>query len=392
MQFKSCAIAIIRCATILMVCAPASAFAQSTKSGDSVTISATQLRPLEIEEAKAFPFKQQRVAIGQIAFNEDQSTVVVAPFSGRVTKITGKVGDVVKRGATLFEIDSPEVAQAQTDLISALHAGEKVRSQMNLAKRVFDRQTLLMSQRATSQREADQARADLSGAEVDLKNAAGGVLAARNKLRVLVGRSEGDIERIERDKTVNPLITVNAPIAGTIVARKIGPGQFVRTESGDALFSIADLSTMWLKAAVPENDIGNIRAGQIVEVKVGAFPDRTFKAEVTTIAAASDPVTHRVVVRSEIANPDGLLRPEMFATFKIFTGQGDSVIAVPDASVIREGELSFVYVQTKAVTFQRRRVVTGLEQDGKVEIREGLKPGEKVVWRGAIFVDNEWKQ
>ncbi len=376
----------------MLACAPPNAIAQSTKSGDSVTISDTQLRPLSIEEAAAFPFKQQKVAIGQIAFNEDQSTVVVAPFSGRVTKIMAKVGDVVKRGAPLFEIDSPEVAQAQTDLITALHVVDKARSQVNLTKRVFDRQTLLLSQRATSQREADQARADLSAAEADLKTSAGGVLAARNKLRVLVGRSESDIERIERDKIVNPLITVNAPITGTIVGRKIGPGQFVRTDSGDALFSIADLSTMWLKAAVPENDIGNIRVGQSVEVRVGAFPDRTFKAEVTTIAASSDPVTHRVVVRSEIANPDGLLRPEMFATFKIYTGDGGPSISVPDASIIRDGDLSFVYVQTKPVTFQRRRVVTGLEQDGRVEVREGLKTGEKIVGRGAIFVDNEWKQ
>src|SRR5262249_36150420 len=129
----------------------------------------------------------------------------------------------------------------------------------------------------------------------------------------------------------------NAPIEGTVIGRKIGPGQYVRSDSGDQLYSIADLSTMWLKANVPENDIPFVRVGQEIEVNVTALPGRTFKARIVAIAHSSDSSTRRIVVRSEIPNPDGVLRSEMFATFKIATGNDAPSPAVPVEAVIWEG-------------------------------------------------------
>ena len=144
--------------------------------------------------------------------------------------------------------------------------------------------------------------------------------------------------RVERERLINPLITINAPIDGTVIARKVGPGQYVRSDSGDPLYSISNLSTMWLKANVPENDIPLVRVGQEIEVRVAAVPDRVFKARVIAIGAASDSATRRVSVRSEIPNPDGALKSEMFATFKIATGDGESSPGVPTDAVIWEGE------------------------------------------------------
>jgi cobalt-zinc-cadmium efflux system membrane fusion protein len=362
------------------------------KINDTVQVTADQLHQLDVVRVELCSFRQFKPAIGQIAFNEDASTVVLTPFSGRVTRLIARIGDDVKRGDPLFEIDSPEVVQTQTDLIAAVQALEKSRHQLTLAKRVLERQTGLYADKATSQRELDQARADHASAETDLRTAEGTLTAARNRLRVLVGRSEQEVERVEHERVINPLITINTPIDGTVIGRKVGPGQYVRSDSGEALYSVSDLSTMWLKANVPENDIPLVRVGQEIEVRVAAVPDRVFRARVIAIGAASDSATRRVSVRSEIPNPDAALKSEMFATFKIATGDGEIAPGVPAQSVIWEGETAAVWVEREPMLFQRRKVRMGLVLDGRLQVREGLKPGEMVVGRGAIFVDNEWRQ
>jgi cobalt-zinc-cadmium efflux system membrane fusion protein len=336
-------------------------------------------------------FAATRPAIGQIAFNEDASTAVLSPFSGRVTRLLQKIGDDVKRGEPLFEIDSPEVVQAQTDFIGALQALEKAKSQLNLAKRTLDRQLALLSDKATSQRDVDSARNDHAAAESDLATAQGAVSAARNRLRVIIGRDGQEIERLERERVINPLITINAPIDGTVINRKIGPGQFIRADAGEPLYSISDLSVMWLKAYVPESDIALVRIGQQLQVKIAALPDRVFSARITSIGAASDQQTRRIVVRSEIENPERLLKAEMFATFRIATGEPTARPSVPVASVIRHGEAASVWVEREPQVFERRSVRLGSEFDGFVQILAGLRSDERVVGRGAIFVDNEVK-
>jgi membrane fusion protein, heavy metal efflux system len=379
----------------VLLSGPQLAMAQTPQSpapkGNTVRVTADQMHQLEIAKVDATVFRAEKQAIGQIAFNEDMSTLVLTPFSGRVTRLIAKIGDAVKRGDALFEIDSPEVVQAQTDLIAAVQGLDKSKSQLALAKRTFDRQTGLYAVKATSQRELEQANTDHTAAETDVKTAEGVLTAARNRLRVL-GRSDAEVARLEKERLINPLITIAAPIDGTVIARKVGPGQYVRSDSGEPLYSIADLSLMWLKANVPENDIAFVRTGQEIEVKVLAIPDRVFKARISAIGSASDAATRRVVVRSEIANPDGALKSEMFATFTIVTGNGEPEPAVPVEAVVRDGDLAFVWVERGPTLLERRRVRLGMEQNGRLQIRDGLKTGEQVVVRGAIFVDNEWRQ
>lgn len=356
-----------------------------------VTVTSDQMRQLEVVPANVKVFTSTKYAIGQIAFNEDASTAVLTPFSGRVTRLLKKVGEDVRRGEPLFEIDSPEVVQAQTDFIAALQAHEKTKSQFNLTKRTLDRQLSLLNDKATAMRDVDQARNDNAAAESDLATAQGTVSAARNRLRVIIGRDGQEIERLEKERVINPLITINAPIDGTVINRKIGPGQFVRADAGEPLFSVSDLSVMWLKAHVPESDIAYIRAGQELQVKVSAFPNEVFTARITTIGASSDQQTRRIVVRSEIDNPRRILRAEMFATFRIATGEPMSRPVVPVTSIIREGAATSVWVESGPKIFERRQVELGGEINGQVQVTAGLKPGERVVGRGAIFVDNEVK-
>jgi cobalt-zinc-cadmium efflux system membrane fusion protein len=359
------------------------------KNPDIVRVNVDQLHQLSIVPVATERFSIQKLAVGQIAFNEDASTVVLTPFSGRVTRLIARIGEEVKRGDPLFEIDSPEVVQAQTDLIAALHGLEKAKSQLALAKRVLDRQTGLLADKATSQRELDAARNDFAAAESDLATAQGTQTAARNKLRVIVGRDKAEVERLERERSVNPLITINAPIDGTVIGRKVGPGQYVRTDAADPLYSIADLSTMWLKANVPETEIAHVRVGHEIEVRVTALPDRLFQARISAIGAASDTATRRIVVRSEIPNPDRLLRADMFANFKITVGGGEPSPVVPVDAVIRDGNEAAVWVVREPLVFHRRKVRLGMEREGRVQVLEGLDGGEQVVARGAVFVDNE---
>ena len=139
---------------------------------------------------------------------------------------------------------------------------------MIAAQRQGERQTRLIKDKATSQREVDQALNDQAAAESDFKTAEGTLTAARNRLRIIIGRDQEEVDRLERTRVINPLITINSPIDGTVIARKVGPGQYVRADIADPLYAIADLSTMWLKANVPEVDIPS--SGLAIEIKITA--------------------------------------------------------------------------------------------------------------------------
>ncbi len=380
--------------TVLGGCLMASgeAAAQSAlKTSDSVRVTAEQMRQLSVTRVQSYPFRVQKFAIGQIAYNEDTSTAVLAPFSGRVVRLIAKIGDRVKRGEPLFHLDSPEVVQPQNDFIAAVTALNKARSQLDLAKIIEKRLKDLYEGKAAPLKEWQQAQAQLVAAQNDLRSAEITLEAVRARLRI-VGFTDEEIASLQEKGTIRRATPIPAPIDGTVIARKVGLGQYVRNDTGDSLYIIADLSTMWLKAQVPEIDIPLVRVGQDLEVKVSALPDRLYKARITVISTATEAATRRIVVRSEIPNPEGALKSEMFASFKIATGADEPTPAVPVEAVIREGDLATVWVEQEPMLFKRRKVRLGMEQEGRVQIREGLEEGEQIVARGAIFVDNEWRQ
>lgn len=350
-----------------------------------------QLHQLDVVAAEPYAFRRQKAAIGQIAYNEDATTPVVTPFPGRVTRLIAKVGDAVKRGDPLLEIDSREVVQPQSEFIAAVAAVNKARSQLDLARTVEKRQKDLYGGDAIALKEWQQAQAGLVSAENDMRAAATSLDAARHRL-LIIGRTHGEIDALQREGAISRIATIRAPIDGTVIARKVGPGQYVRSDPPDPLYAIADVSTMWLKAHVPEIDIPLVQIGQKVEVKVTALPGRVFAARIIAIGAASDVATHRVVVRSEIPNPDRALKAEMFASFRIMTGRAETSPSVPSDAVIREGALAVIWVERQPMVFERRPVKIGMEQAGRIQIAEGVTVGERVVARGAIFVDNEWHQ
>jgi membrane fusion protein, heavy metal efflux system len=266
---------------------------------------------------------------------------VMTPFSGRVTRLIAKVGDQVRRGDPLLEIDSPDQVPPQNDFIAAQTARNKARSQLSLAQIVEKRARDLYEGKATPVQGIAAAEAQLVAAENDMRSTDTAFEAARIRLRI-VGRTDTEITALEQHGTITRVTPINAPIDGTVISRKVGPGQLVKADSGEALYVIADLSTMWLKAQIFEQEIASLRVGQEMEAKVAAAPNRIFKA-----------------------------RP-----------------AVPTVAVIREGDVATVWVETEPMLFKRRVVEIGIQQEGFTQVRSGLAIGELVVARGAIFVDD----
>jgi cobalt-zinc-cadmium efflux system membrane fusion protein len=334
-----------------------------------------QLKTLSIATVATGDFQRIEVTDGSIALNGDLTTPVYSPFSGRVTRVVAKPGDVLTRGAPLATIDAAEFVQAQNDLIAAV-------AQSRLARTNETRKRGLYEAKGGSLQDWQQAQADLATAEVALK-------AVRNRLRIL-GKSDSQIDALETSDRMDATATLEAPIGGVVVDRQVGPGQYVQSGAGTPLFTLADLSSVWLVANVREEDAPFIRKGQAVEVNVSAFPGQVFKARVTYVASQVDPNTHRLPVRAEMPNPEGALKPEMFATFRIITSAGTPSPSVPESAVVYDGTDAHVWVVQGGGDDQvigLRAIKVGRTDTGGVEVVDGLKTGERIVTRGSLFID-----
>ena len=349
-------------------------------------LSDAEMRTLRIEEVQPREFRAERVAEGRIAYNEDRSTPVFSPYSGRVVRVLAKLGDQIRAGEPLLEVETTDLAAAANDLLSALDASNKARSTLEQALREERRQNSLFSARAASQRDVEQARVAAANAAADLRSAEAALAAARDKLRVL-GRSQDQVTRIEATRQVDAVVPVASPIGGTVVQRRVGPGQWLSTGGSDPIFTIADLSTMWLVAAVREMDAPLVRLDQQVEVTVGALPGRRFEARIASVGAGLDPATRRLTVRAEILDPEHLLKPEMFATFHIALGDSKRSVALPAGAVVHRGSEASVWVALDGNRFILRRVATGIRSGDMLEVTDGLNAGERVVTGGALFID-----
>jgi len=347
-------------------------------SGDApvqtVELPESVIASVKIQPAEERDFPLEKEAIGSIDFNEEMTLQVFAPYQGRIIDLFAKVGDEVKQGETLFTIDSPDLVQAASTLIST--AGVLELTTRNLA-RLRD----LVKTKAAAQKDLEQAISDQQAAE-------GAYKAARDAVRIF-GKSEAEIDRMVTERRVDRALVVPSPITGRITARNAAPGLFVQPGSAPAPYSVADISTMWMLASVHESEIPRFKVGQQVKARVMAYADRVFEGRITTLGPAVDPNTHRVLVRSEIADPNHELRAGMFATFVIRVGDPVRAVAVPANGVVREGDGTMtVWVTTDRRRFSRRTVTTGMQRDGYTQIVEGLQLGELVATDGALFLSN----
>jgi cobalt-zinc-cadmium efflux system membrane fusion protein len=225
-----------------------------------------------------------------------------------------------------------------------------------------------------------QAEADLARAQDDVRRSQAAVSAAEHRLR-LFGK--------EPDETaaVDPKVTLRAPITGTIVDRKVGPGQYVKPDSPDPLFLISDLGTLWVLVDVYESDVAAIHLNMPVEVAVSAYPDKVFPARISFISPTVDPTTRTLRVRCLVPNPNGLLKPDMFATIKIGAAGKQPMTTIPSSAVVVEGSDSLVFVADSQGHFRKRTVHVGKEVDSGFIVDSGLRSGEVIATRGALLLN-----
>jgi membrane fusion protein, heavy metal efflux system len=345
-----------------------------------------QWATITTEPVVQIAFRDEQTTDGKIAIDDDISTPVFSPYSGRVTRLIAKPGDHVERGAPLFAIEANEVVQAQNNLITALSALNKARSVQRLAEITEKRQHDLYDAKAGALKDWQQSQSDLIGAQNDYRSAEIGLTAVRNQLHIL-GKSDEDINNFQATARMNAEALVHAPLAGTVLLRKVGPGQFLNSGATDPVFIIGDLSKVWLVANVREVDVPKMGIGQPVEVRVLAYPDRIFKARIAYVAPSVDAATRRLQVRAAVENSDGALKPEMFASFNIVTGNISAAVGVPKQALIYEGSNARVWIANADDTIASRQIRVGRTANGMVEVTEGLTAGERVVTHGGLFID-----
>jgi cobalt-zinc-cadmium efflux system membrane fusion protein len=352
---------------------------------------AAQWAGFKIEPVRLVSFRPEQVTEGSIAIDDDLTTPVFSPYSGRVIRLIAKLGDHVEQGAPLFEIQASEFVQVQNDLITALANLQTARSQLTMAQTTEKRAHELYLAQGGALKDWQQAQTDLVTAQNTVRADEIALHTVRRRLRIL-GKDDAEIAALEAQPTqkLDSVTTVRAPIGGTITQRQIGLGQFINSAAAGAsnpVYTIGNLSTVWLIANVREVDAPLMQLGLPVEVHVLAFPGRVFKAKISWVAPSIDPNTHRLSVRADVENPDRELKPGMFANFSIITGEAATAPAVPQHAIVYEGETARVWVAGEDGTIAARSVRVGQTADGMVEILGGLTEGEKVVTSGALFID-----
>ena len=359
---------------------------QSRKGSGFYTPSPAEWASLTIQPVTEKAFRAEYVTEGKIGIDEDRSTPVFSPYTGRVTKLLVRPGDSVTKGQPLFVIEAADTVQAQNDYISAITGLNKAQSALDLAKIQDTRAKDLFEGKAVPLKDYQQSQATLVQAQNDVRSSQTALEASQNKLRIL-GFTDDAIASLQQKGRLNPETTVFSPIGGTVVQRKAGPGQFVSTGASDPVYVIGDLSTVWLIAYVRETDAANVAVGQDVNFNVMALPGKQLSARVNYVAAAIDPTTRRLLVRATIDNKDGRLKPEMFANVTLYSPDGHPAIGVPKQALIYEGDQVRVWVAHNDKSIELRSIKPGLINGDLVEVSQNLKPGEQIVTKGSLFID-----
>jgi cobalt-zinc-cadmium efflux system membrane fusion protein len=342
--------------------------------GDEVWLTADQLREarVEMQPVMSHAVGNEVVTSGKVTFDDLRVGHIFSPVSGRVTRILADPGQRLKKGAPLAIIESPDVGNAFADL-------GKAQADLIAAEHDLARQKELYGASASSQKELEAAQDNFGKAKAEMER-------ARQKAR-LFRRGSAD--------AVTQEFTLRAPIEGEVIARSVNPGAEVQGQysGGTAveLFTVGELDSVWVLADVFEVDLGRVRKGAPVSLKVVAYPDQVFSGRVDYIAGSLDPVARTARVRCSIANPNRALKPEMYATVSIGVA-GSSVPAVPRSAVLRIADQTVVFVQVGQAQDGRlkfaRKIVAVNEDEGAeyVPIVRGLGVGERVVTAGGILL------
>ncbi len=323
----------------------------------------------------------QLTTTGQVDFDQTRLAHVSPRISGRVHRVRSTLGENVRAGQTLAEIDSIELGQAKAAFLQA-------KSKMELAGKSFERAQSLLADRIASQQEALEA-------EAELREATAGLHTAEETLH-LYGLSQGQVDALTYDDQAASIYPLRAPFGGTVVELHATLGELVTPERN--LFTLADLSRVWIWIDVYQRDLGGVHVDDQARARVDTFPDDVFEGKVSYLSARVDADTRTVRARLDVPNPEGKLRPGMFVEVELVdphAKEGGGIqaasLVVPESAVVRAGDEFFVFVTTGELRFERREIRVGRKAGGFVEIfpehgSEGIEAGDSVVVEGAFLL------
>jgi membrane fusion protein, heavy metal efflux system len=343
---------------------------------DNLAISAKALEknPIASEKAQRVKLAGDLQVVGSVSFDQDHYAVVGPLIPGRVVKLRAGLGDVVRAGQVLADIESAEVGQAQASFLSAT-------ARSGAAEANLRRERDLAAQRISSARDKEVAEAQAASENAEVR-------AAEERMKAF-GLGGGDIESLRNGAGTGGRVPLRAPIAGTVVARSITLGQAV--ERATDAFKIVNLSKLWVLLDLYEKDLSRVHVGQKVDLKTEAHQGEVFKAHVAYINPLIDEKTRTANVRIEFDNPNGKLRPGQFVTAKLI---GDAayapheVVAVSRKAVATVDGKSLVFVKTPR-GFEKRAVELGLSGGDLIEVKKGVTDGEEVATDGAFLLKSE---
>ncbi|HZR36893.1 MAG TPA: efflux RND transporter periplasmic adaptor subunit [Nevskia sp.] len=296
---------------------------------------------------------------------------ILPPLAGRISALHVHLGDTVKAGQPLFTLDSADLAQARADL-------QKARIGLEQTRKALDRQRDLAEHKVAAAKDVEQAQADYDNARSELQRA-----VTVFQVMGIVPDAAGEAARPGGSSRE---LTVRAPLAGRVSMLAAVPGTYANDNTA-ALLTVSDLSTIWFTASVPEKDLGAVQAGEAVSATVQSFPGEKFEGKVLFVADQLDADSRTAKVRAAYANPDGRLKPGMFATM-VFAGQPHSALLVPLTALIQSGDSTVVFVEVQPWKFEARPVVTGQRSGEEIEVLRGLAGGERIVVRQGVLLND----
>ena len=325
-------------------------------------------------------------ATGKILVPEDRMANIGPVHEGRLVRLYAGQGSTVKKGQKLADLESADIDQAEADYLKALADAENARrtslAEVKFAQATYDRNKMLYEKSITAGKNVEAADHDLELAKASAASVMAQTKAALTSARrhlLILGLKDSEINALASKSSLAAVFSLTSPISGIVIERN---GTIGATVGSDAnVFKIIDASRVWIDANVFEKDLERVRRGQEVRVSVPAFPEATFSGRVILVSSVVDPDTRSVKVRTEVPNPDGRLKPDMFANVQIITDLHRTAISIPQVAVLDDGGKSVVFV-SEGSGYVKRGVNLGLQGNGRVEIIEGLRAGDKVVVKG----------
>lgn len=353
---------------------PAAPLTSEQVDPNVITVDAEFADRLRIETVGMVSQAETLRVAGRLDFDEQRLARIGASVTGRVTRLVAQPGQRVHPGNVLAELNSAELGSAQLNYLKALAQSELAQRAAERARTLHDSDVI-----GSAELQRRQSEAAISAAEAR---------AAHDQLRVL-GMSGKAIEQLGRSGTIDSVTPVVATISGTVVERKVNQGQVV--QPADALFTVADLSRVWAVAQVPEQQAASVEVGKSVTLEIPALDNEKRVGKLIHVGETVDPETRTVLVRTELDNAEGRLKPAMLATMLI-AGRARERLVVPAVAVVREGERETLFVAEGERRFRLTPVKLGSEIDGMRGVLSGVKAGDRIVGEGAFHLNNERKR